>query len=61
MVEKACRTCRAIVTGDVCPLCQGTDLTKKWEGVIYIENVEGSEVAEKIGAKTAGKYALKIK
>jgi DNA-directed RNA polymerase subunit E" len=61
MAEKACKKCRAIVTGDACPLCQGTDLTRSWEGQIVLFNAETSLVAEAIGAKAPGKYALKIK
>ena len=62
MAERACRNCRLIVDGAVCPLCNTADyLTKTWEGHIVIVNHEGSEVATAIGAKTPGKYALKIK
>jgi len=61
MTEKACRKCRMIVTGDVCPTCKDSELTKAWEGYIIIVNPEGSEVAAAIEAKTPGKYALKIR
>ncbi len=62
MIEKACRNCRLIVEGAVCPLCNTADfLTKTWEGHIFIINPQESQVAEAIGAKTPGKYALKIK
>ncbi len=60
MVEKACKKCRRIVTGDVCPVCTESILTKSWEGYIYLTQLEGSEVAKEIGANTPGKYALKI-
>ncbi|HII38828.1 TPA: DNA-directed RNA polymerase, subunit E'' [Candidatus Micrarchaeota archaeon] len=61
MTEKACRNCRMIVSGDVCPMCKDSELTKTWEGYIMIVNPEGSEVASAIGVKAPGKYALKIK
>ncbi len=62
MTEKACRGCRLVVEGPICPLCNtGDHLTKTWEGHILIVNPEGSEVATAIGAKTPGRYALKIK
>lgn len=62
MVEKACKKCRLIVKGDVCPVCKESGaLTKTWEGYIALMNSENSEVAEVIGAKAPGKYALKIK
>ncbi len=60
--DKACRNCRLIVAGPVCPLCNtGEYLTKTWEGHIDVINPEGSEVAKAINAKTKGRYALKIK
>jgi DNA-directed RNA polymerase subunit E" len=61
MTEKACRSCRYIVSGDACPLCQGTDLTKDWEGYILMVKPEESKIASEIGATTPGKYALKLK
>ena len=61
MTEKACKKCRVLVTGDVCAQCNGTELTKSWEGQILVFNPTGSQVAEAIGAKIPGKYALKIK
>ncbi|HLD62790.1 MAG TPA: transcription elongation factor subunit Spt4 [Candidatus Norongarragalinales archaeon] len=60
-MEKACRKCRRIVQGDVCPVDQGTDLTKTFEGYIVILDPEHSEVAKAVKAATPGKYALKIK
>lgn len=61
MNQKACRNCRILVEGDVCPLCKSTELTKTWEGSIMLVNPEGSEVAKEIGVTTPGVYALKIK
>lgn len=61
MVEKACKNCRLIITGEVCPACNGTVSTKNWEGYILITNAEDSEIAQAIGTKLPGKYALKIK
>lgn len=60
-MRKACRNCRFLVEGDACPACNGTDLTRSFEGVIYVVNAPESEVATAIGAKAPGKYALKIK
>ncbi len=60
--EKACRNCRSIVSESTCALCgTGDYLTKTWEGYILVVNPDASEVATAIGAKTPGKYALKIK
>lgn len=60
MVEKADRKSRLIVSGDVLPPgINPENLTKKWEGYIYVEDIN-SEVAKKINALVQGKYALKI-
>ena len=61
MSDKVCKNCRLIVNGPQCPLCQGNDFTKVWEGQIIVINPETSQVASAIGAKTPGAYALKIK
>jgi len=61
MAEKACKKCRLIVSGEACPNCNASEFAKGWEGYIFIEDPEGSEVASTIGAKAPGKYALKIK
>lgn len=61
MVEKACKKCRLIVTAEVCPVCKESELTKEWEGYIFVINPASSEVAKAIGANAPGKYALKIK
>jgi DNA-directed RNA polymerase subunit E" len=58
--EKACRKCRLIVTGDVCPVCKDSQLTRSWEGYIIVTDPNG-EVGKAIGASSQGKYALKIK
>lgn len=60
-MEKACKKCRLIVTGEVCPNCKEEgELTKSWSGYIFVVDPQ-SEVAVAIGAKAPGKYALKIK
>ncbi|NUN11237.1 DNA-directed RNA polymerase, subunit E'' [Candidatus Micrarchaeota archaeon] len=60
MVEKACKKCRTIVNGEVCPACGGTDLTKNWEGYILLFN-PSEDIGKALNAKVPGKYALKIK
>lgn len=62
MVERACKVCRFVVTeGHVCPNCNSKELTEKWSNYILIFDPENSELAKRIGAKTPGKYALRIK
>ena len=59
---KACKNCKLIINeGGTCPNCQGTDLTEKFNSQIQVFDPEKSELAQKIGAKAPGKYAVRIK
>ncbi len=59
MKELACRRCRAITTGKVCPICKSTDLSADWYGLVVIVSEE-SQVAKMLNIKHRGKYALKV-
>ncbi len=58
--ELACRKCRAITTGKVCPVCKSTDLTPDWTGIIVILSPENSQIAKLLNINEKGKYALKV-
>ena len=59
---KACRECRYVFSeGDKCPVCGSESVTDKYYGAIYIVDTEHSEIAKLIGARTPGKYAVKVK
>jgi len=60
MAEKACKTCRRLVKGNICPVCKSTDLTTSWRGIILILNSE-SEIAKEAGITALGKYASRVK
>lgn len=60
MTGKACKKCRLIVEGDVCPVCKESDLTGSWKGMTIIFDPEKSEVAKKLDIKVPGKYALRL-
>jgi len=60
MVEKACKKCRMIVEGDVCPICKGSDLTSSWKGMTIIFDPEESEIAKKLNITVPGRYALRL-
>ncbi|MGH9933717.1 MAG: transcription elongation factor subunit Spt4, partial [Nitrososphaerales archaeon] len=47
--ELACRKCRAITTGKVCPICKSSDLTPDWSGILLIAHPETSQVAQTLG------------
>ncbi len=61
MAAKACKNCKYIVeSGDVCPICKGTDLTTNWKGFVIIVDPSNSEIAKKMGITIPGKYALRL-
>ena len=58
---KACRTCRMVIEeGDHCPNCKGNAFTTFWRGYVVILDAEQSEIAQKMGIKTPGKFALRL-
>ena len=60
MTEKACKTCRRLVKGNICPICKSTELTSSWKGIIVVTNPD-SEIAKEAGITAPGKYVSKIK
>jgi len=60
MTEKACKQCRRIVEGEICPVCKDSQLTATWKGLIIIVDPENSEIAKKLNIKIPGKYALRL-
>lgn len=59
--EKVCRNCRLFVKGDSCPLCNESNFSHSWKGMVMVNNPEGSEIARTLGIKAKGKYALWVK
>jgi len=58
----ACKKCRTIFTNaDKCPKCGSKEFTEKWQGIIYVIDVEKSEVAKIINLNDKGKYAIIIR
>ena len=58
--EMACRKCKFVTVGKVCPAFKSSDLTPDWQGVVLIVNPEGSRIASTLGISVKGKYALKV-
>ena len=60
--EYACRKCKSLASGKICPTCNSTDLSKDWAGLIIILDPEKSEVAKSTKhPPNLGKYATKSK
>ncbi len=60
MPEKACKSCRRLVKGNLCPICKSSDLTKNWKGVLLVIDAN-SEIAKEAGITAPGKYAIRVK
>ena len=58
--EKACRKCKVITLGKVCPNCKSTDLSVDWSGIILVFDATNSQVAKTLDIVTPNKYALKV-
>ena len=58
--ELACRQCKCVTIGKVCPVCKSSDLTSDWEGIVVVANPGESKIAKTLGITTKGKYALKV-
>lgn len=58
--EMACRKCKHVFAGKVCPLCKSSDLTPDWTGVVLVSDPENSHVAKTLGITQKGKFALKV-
>jgi len=58
--EKACKNCRRLVKGNLCPICKSSEVTSSWKGVLVIFDAN-SEIAKEAGITAPGKYAIRIK
>lgn len=61
MPENVCKECHRLVTGQVCDTCNSSSLTSDWSGYVVIIDIEKSMIAKRLGVKSPGKYALKVR
>ena len=59
MKKKVCKKCRLFVEGNICPICKGNQFSINWQGRLYILDANKSTIADKIGIKAKGEYAIK--
>jgi len=50
-----------LMEGDACPSCHSDSVTSSWQGRVFINDVNKSLIAEKIGIKVKGEYAIKVR
>ncbi len=59
---KACKLCKTIVEeGEKCPNCGSKELTEGFKGRIVVLDPEKSELAQKVGLKEKGNFAIKTR
>lgn len=59
---KACKLCKTIVEeGEKCPSCGSKELTEGFKGRIVVLDPEKSELAQKVGLKEKGNFAIKTR
>ncbi len=59
--KKACKRCKMFVEGDTCPSCGTSSFATSWQGRIYVHDAAHSQIAEKVGLKVKGEYAIKVR
>ena len=59
MSKKVCKKCKVFITGQPCQECGGTQFTESWKGKVAIFKPEESLIAQKMGIKKPGVYAIK--
>ena len=58
--DVACKMCKALTIGKVCPVCKSSDLTPDWSGIILVFDPSKSQIANTLEITTPYKYALKV-
>ncbi|MBI2101757.1 DNA-directed RNA polymerase subunit E'' [Candidatus Woesearchaeota archaeon] len=61
MKKKSCKRCKMLVEGSECPVCKTNQFSTNWQGRLYIIDPNKSIIAEKIGLKAKGEYAIKVR
>jgi DNA-directed RNA polymerase subunit E" len=61
MSLRACRECNTITDEKICPNCRSSDLSEDFSGILIVLDPGRSRIAEKVGLKREGVYALKVR
>lgn len=57
--EKACKNCKLIYEGDLCPSCGKKDTSETLKGKVEIIHPEKSELAKNLKINKKGTYAIR--
>jgi len=58
--EKACKNCKLIYEGDICPKCGKKEFSDSFKGKVEIINPEKSELGKQLNINKEGTYAIKL-
>ena len=58
--EKACKLCKLIYEGDLCPVCGKKDVSDTFKGKVEIVDPEKSEIGKELKVSKKGIYAIKL-
>lgn len=58
--EFACKKCKALTIGKMCPVCKSTELSRDWSGILLIFDPKKSRIASTLEISVSHKYALKV-
>ena len=61
MKKKVCKRCKLFVDGNECPICKGSTFSTTWQGRLYVIDANESMIANKVGIKEKGEYAIKVR
>lgn len=61
MKRKVCKKCKLFVEGDDCPVCHTSQFSNNWQGRLFVNDANKSEIAKKINHQIKGEYAIKVK
>lgn len=59
--KKVCKNCRYFYEESECPICKSSTVASTWQGRIHILDANRSKIAQKIGIKVKGEYAIKVR
>ena len=59
--KKVCKKCKRFVEGDECPICHTSLFSTSWQGRIFVNDPERSDIAKKLEISVKGEYALKVR
>ena len=60
-MKKACKQCRALADGGMCPVCKNTDFANSWNGRIILIDPSNSAIAKRLSVTAAAEYAIKTR